>query len=179
MIKRCSWVNLNNPIYVKYHDEEWGILKEDDNLLFEALALEILQCGLSFECVLNKREALNKAFDNFNLDMIINYDDNKLDILMENKDIIRHKGKLLAIINNSKIFKEITLEYNGFINYLFKWTSGMVLNNEKIKNEISRLVTNDLIRRGMKFIGLKTIRSYLEAIGVINGHSDCDWQEVK
>ena len=105
--KRCKWCNLKNQKYVKYHDKEWGTLNLDEKYLFEMLILELFQAGLSWECVLNKREAFRKAFDNFDIDKICNFDDKKIKELLENHNIIRNKLKINAAINNSKIFKEI------------------------------------------------------------------------
>ena len=90
-MNRCNWCNLNNPLYIKYHDEEWGILNPNDNYLYEMLILESFQAGLSWECVLNKREAFRKAYDNFDINKVCNYDDNKIEALIQNKDIIRNK----------------------------------------------------------------------------------------
>ena len=101
--KRCVWCNLNNPIYVKYHDTEWGEKNFDDKYLYEMLILESFQAGLSWECVLNKRDSFRKAYDNFELEKVITYDENKINQLLNNKDIIRNKLKIRASIKNSKI----------------------------------------------------------------------------
>lgn len=106
-MNRCSWVNTNNELYIKYHDEEWGRKSFNDNYLFEMLLLESFQAGLSWECILNKRENFRAAFDNFNIDKIINYDEEKKNMLLNNKGIIRNKLKIIAAINNAKIFKKI------------------------------------------------------------------------
>ena len=106
-LKRCRWCNLKNPIYIKYHDEEWGVPNFDEHYLFEMLILESFQAGLSWECVLNKREAFRKAFDGFNAEKIAIYDDDKIAELQNNKDIIRNKLKIRAAVNNAKIFLEI------------------------------------------------------------------------
>ena len=105
--KRCKWCNLNNILYVKYHDEEFGKPNFDEKYLFEILILESFQAGLSWECVLNKREAFRKAFDNFNISKIISYDERKVNELMNNKDIIRNRLKINATINNAKVFVAI------------------------------------------------------------------------
>ena len=114
---RCKWCNLDNSLYVKYHDEEWCQLNLDDDYLFEMLLLESFQAGLSWECVLNKREEFRKAYDNFNLEKICNYSDDKITELINNKKIIRNKLKIKASINNAKIFKSIRKEYGSFRNY--------------------------------------------------------------
>ena len=170
-MKRCKWCNLENEKYIKYHDEEWGKENVNDNYLFEMLILESFQAGLSWECVLNKRDAFKKAYDNFDINKIINYDENKINELLNNKDIIRNKLKIKASINNSKIFKKIQNEYKSFNNYLKSFTKGITLYEiNQTRNELSDLISNDLKKRGMKFVGTIVIYSYLQAIGVIYSH---------
>ena len=177
-MKRCAWCNLNNEIYVNYHDKEWGVLNLDDAYLFEMLILELFQAGLSFECVLNKREYFKEAYDNFDIRKIILYDENKINKLMNNKNIIRNKRKIEASINNAKIFKQISEEYKGFYNYLKTFTKGDVIyENDKTTSILSDNISQDLQKRGMKFVGSTIIYSYLQAIGVINSHDDtCDYK---
>lgn len=170
-MNRCKWCNLNNPTYIKYHDEEWGILNNDEHYLYEMFILETFMSGLSWECILNKRKAFKEAYDNFNIDKVISYDSNKVIELMNNKNIIRNKQKIIASINNSKIYKEILNEYNSFYNYLKTFFDNEVLyETEKVTNQISDLISKDLKKRGMKFVGSITIYSYLCAIGFINAH---------
>ena len=170
-MKRCKWCNLKNELYVKYHDEEWCKPNFDDKYLFEMLILESFQAGLSWECVLNKRESFRKAFDNFNIDKICNYDNNKIQELLQNKDIIRNKLKINASINNSKIFKNIQNEYGSFYDYLKTFTKGKILYEiNKTTNELSDNISKDLKKRGMKFVGSTIIYSYLQAIGIIYSH---------
>ena len=142
------------------------------------LILESFQAGLSWECVLNKREAFRKSYDNFNIDKIINYDDKKIEELINNKDIIRNKLKIKSSINNAKIFKQISEEYKGFYNYLKTFTKGDVIyENDKTTSILSDNISQDLQKRGMKFVGSTIIYSYLQAIGVINSHDDtCDYK---
>ena len=123
---RCKWCNLKNQKYIEYHDYEWCKPNYDEQYLYEMLILESFQAGLSWECVLNKREDFRKAFDNFEIDKICKYNDEKVNELLNNKDIIRNKLKVNAAINNSKIFKKIQSEYGTFYNYLKTFT------NEKI-----------------------------------------------
>ena len=171
--KRCKWCNLNNPVYVKYHDEEWGIQNFDEKYLFEMLILESFQAGLSWECILNKRESFRKAYDNFEIEKIILYDEQKIKELVENKDIIRNKLKIKASINNAKIFKEIQEEYGCFYNYLKeKCGTNIVYENDKTTSELSDILSVDLQKRGMKFVGSTIIYSYLQAIGIINSHDE-------
>ena len=172
-MKRCAWCNLNNPLYVKYHDEEWGIPNFDDKYLFEMLTLESFQAGLSWECVLNKRESFKKAYDDFNLEKVLLYDDKKINELINNKDIIRNKLKIKASINNAKIFKKVKDEYGSFYNYLKTFTNGKILYEiGKATNELSDAISKDLKKRGMKFVGSTIIYAYLQAIGIINSHDE-------
>ena len=175
---RCKWCNEKNKIYVEYHDKEWGILNTEDKYLFEMLILESFQAGLSWECVLNKREAFRKSYDNFAIDKIINYDDKKIEELINNKDIIRNKLKIKSSINNAIIFKQISEEYKGFYNYLKTFTKGDVIyENDKTTSNLSDNISQDLQKRGMKFVGSTIIYSYLQAIGIINSHDDtCDYK---
>jgi len=179
--KRCFWCNLNNPLYVEYHDKEWGVPCFSDAYLFEMLILESFQAGLSWECVLNKREAFRKAFDNFDVDKVVNYDDKKINELLANKDIIRNKLKINASVNNAKIFKKIQKEYGSFYNYLITFTKGKILYEvDKTTNELSDNISKDLMKRGMKFVGSTIIYSYLQAIGFIYSHDkECSFYKEK
>ncbi len=175
---RCKWCNEKNKKYIEYHDKEWGILNTEDRYLLEMLILESFQAGLSWECVLNKREAFRKSYDNFAIDKIINYDDKKIEELINNKDIIRNKLKIKSSINNAIIFKKISEEYKGFYNYLKTFTMGNIIyENDKTTSNLSDNISQDLQKRGMKFVGSTIIYSYLQAIGIINSHDDtCDYR---
>ena len=172
---RCSWCNTKNEVYTKYHDEEWGKLQTDDHHLFEMLILEGFQAGLSWECVLNKRESFRKAFDDFQIDKIIDYDDNKLRELYEDKGIIRNKRKINATVKNAIIFKEIVNEFGSFYNYLKAFTNGEIYKETGlVSSPLSDEISNDLRKRGMSFVGTVIIYSYLQAVGIINSHDeDC------
>ena len=168
---RCKWCNIKNPKYVKYHDEEWCRPNFNDEYLFEMLILESFQAGLSWECVLNKREDFRKAYDNFDIDKICNYDDNKVQKLLQNEKIIRNKLKIKASVNNAKIFKGIQKEYGTFYNYLSNFTENKIIYElDKTTNHLSDNLSKDLQKRGMKFVGSTIIYSYLQAIGVIYSH---------
>ena len=170
-IIRCKWCNLKNPLYIKYHDEEWCKPNFDEHYLFEMLILESFQAGLSWECVLNKREDFRKAYDNFDIDKVIKYDEKKQEELLSNEKIIRNKLKVKASINNSKIFKNIQKEYGSFYKYLITFTKDKLLCEvDKLTNDLSDAISKDLIKRGMKFVGSTIIYSYLQAIGVIYSH---------
>lgn len=170
-MKRCKWCNLENPLYIKYHDEEWGVANFEDQYLFEMLILESFQAGLSWECVLNKRESFQIAYDNFDIEKVINYDEDKINELLANKNIIRNKLKIRASINNAKIFKCIQEEYESFYNYLLTYTKNKIIYEiDKTTNELSDRISNDLVKRGMKFVGSTIIYSYLQAVGFIYSH---------
>ena len=142
---RCPWCNLANPLYVAYHDHEWGVPVHNDRKLFEMLLLECFQAGLSWECVLNKREAFRLAFNDFNPTLIAAYDSSKLEALRSNPGIIR--------------------------NYIWRFTAGKtIIETGKTSTPLSDAVSSDLKKRGMKFVGTTIIYSYLQAIGVINSH---------
>lgn len=174
-MNRCKWCNLENSKYVDYHDSEWGILNLEENYLFEMLVLESFQAGLSWECILNKRNAFAQAFDNFDIDKIINYDEVKINSLLNNKDIVRNKLKINATINNALIFKTIEKEKGSFKNYILKYFKEYPMYEVgKTTSVISDNISNDLKLRGMKFVGSTIIYSYLQAIGLINSHeNDC------
>ncbi len=178
---RCSWVNEDNPNYIKYHDTSWGIPKHNDHDLIELLILESFQAGLSWECILNKQEAFRKAFDNFDIDKIVNYDDDKFRELLNNSGIIRNKLKIRCIINNSKIIKEIISEYGSFDNYIWHFTNNKVITYKRVitRSSLSDKISDDLKSRGMTFVGSVIIFSYLQAIGVINSHDEnCDFRNI-
>lgn len=174
-MNRCKWCNLNNPLYVSYHDNEWGALRTDDGYLFEMLILESFQAGLSWECILNKRDAFRKAYDNFSLDKVCSYDEEKINELIGNSDIVRNKLKIRASVNNARVFKSIVLDFGSFYSYLCSFTNGYIFYEiDKTKSLLSDSISNDLVKRGMKFVGSTIIYSYLQAIGVIYSHDkDC------
>jgi len=170
-MKRCKWCNLKNPKYIEYHDNEWCNINFDDKYLYEMLILESFQAGLSWECVLNKREAFKKAYDSFDIDKVCLYDDKKINELLNNKDIIRNKLKINASIANSKIFKSIINEYGSFYNYLKNFGADEIIYEiDKTTNSLSDSISKDLQKRGMKFVGSTIIYSYLQAIGIIYSH---------
>lgn len=168
---RCSWCNLNNPKYIEYHDLEWGVLNTNDEYLYEMLILESFQAGLSWEYILNKRESFKKAYDNFDINKVCLYKENKIEELINNKDIIRNKLKIKSSINNSKIFKKIQNEFGSFNNYLLSFTNNVIIyENDKTTNDLSDKISKDLKKRGMTFVGSIVIYSYLQAIGIIVSH---------
>lgn len=175
-MNRCKWCNVNNPLYVEYHDNEWGVLNLDEKYLFEMLILESFQAGLSWECVLNKRKYFKEAYDNFDIEKIVLYDDAKIEGLCNNKNIIRNKLKIKASINNAKVFMDIESEFGSFKNYLLGYFKKYPIKEVgKTTSSISDELSKDLFKRGMRFVGSTIIYSYLQAIGLINSHDDdCD-----
>ncbi len=170
---RCHWANPKNELYIRYHDEEWGQPVHDDAHLFELLILESFQAGLSWECVLNKREAFREALDQFDWNKIGRYDEDKIEELMQNKRIIRNRRKITAMIRNTQIFMEIQKEYGSFSKYLWGFTDDKVIyENDKTTSELSDRISQDLYKRGMRFVGSTIIYSYLQAVGIIYSHEE-------
>lgn len=170
---RCHWCNLANPLYVAYHDQEWGVPVHDDNKLFEMLLLETFQAGLSWECVLNKREGFRSAFDHFDYQKIALYDKSKMESLAQAEGIIRNRLKISAATTNARIFMDIQKEIGSFDRYLWQFTKGgIVYECDKTSSPLSDLISKDLKKRGMKFVGTTIIYSYLQAVGIINSHEE-------
>jgi len=170
---RCYWANPKNERYICYHDEEWGVPVHDDQKLLEMLILECFQAGLSWECVLNKRDAFRKAFDGFDLEKICAYHEEKLEMLRNNPEIIRNRLKIQAAVINAQAFRKIQKEYGSFSEYLWHWTDGRVIQETgKTSSELSDTISKDLKKYGMKFVGTTVVYAYLQAIGVIWSHED-------
>lgn len=168
---RCRWCNLKNPIYVAYHDNEWGIPVHDDRKLFELLVLEPFQAGLSWETILNKRENFRCAFDGFDPEIIQYYNDQKIQSLMQNPGIIRNRRKIEAAVHNASVFLQIQKEWDVFSNYIWHFTDGKtVYETDKSCSPLSDRVAADLKKHGMKFIGTTIVYSYLQATGIIYSH---------
>ena len=172
--KRCFWVDESSPVYVKYHDEEWGVPVYDDKKLYEMFLLETFQAGLSWITILRKRESFREAFDGFDVEKVACYGEEKVNSLMENTGIIRNRKKIEAAVKNSRAFLEIQREFGSFSEYLWGFTNKEVIINQDdnfpVKTELSDRVSKDLKKRGMAFVGSVTIYSYLQAIGVVNDH---------
>ncbi len=175
---RCSYVNMKNPLYISYHDDEWGVPEHNDQKLYELLLLECFQAGLSWECILNKRENFRQAFDGFDIEKVCQYDEVKCAELLSNPGIIRNKLKVSAAIKNSIIFKKIQQEYGSFDCYIWGFTNGEIIIEDymtRTTSPLSDAISKDLKKRGMKFVGSTIIYSYLQAIGVLNAHGkECD-----
>lgn len=173
-IQRCGWCDPNDPLYVRYHDTEWCVPCHEDGCLFEMLLLESFQAGLSWACVLHKREAFRRAFDGFDPRKIATYGSDKLDELMTDASIIRNRRKLDAAVRNAQVFLQIQEEWGSFDAYIWHFTRGQVVRNDsgeiRASSPLSDEVSADLRRRGMKFVGTVILYSYLQSIGVLDDH---------
>lgn len=173
---RCSWPGTD-PLYLAYHDTEWGVPVYDDAKLFEFLILETFQAGLSWITVLRKRENFRKAFDNFDYHKIALYDENKYDSLLQDAGIIRNKLKIKATINNAKAFMSIQKEFGTFSKYIWGFTNDKPLvntfeslNDLPAKTALSDKLSKDLKSRGFKFVGSTVIYAHMQATGMVNDH---------
>lgn len=180
MLKRCDWVP-DDPLYQKYHDEEWGVPVHDDRLLFEFLILEGAQAGLSWATVLKKRDNYRAAFDNFSAEKIANYDERKYQALLENSGIVRNRLKIQAAIQNAKAFLAVQKEYGTFAPYIWQFVGGKpIVNSWKTLKELpahteeSDVMSKDLKKRGFKFVGSTICYAFMQAVGMVNDHTvDC------
>ena len=168
---RCRWCNIKSPKYIEYHDTEWGVPRFDDAYLYEMLILESFQAGLSWECVLNKREAFRLAYDGFDASKVGAYNEDKICALMQNKNLIRNRRKIESSVNNSRIFLDIVKEHGSFYGYLLGFTEGKtVYEVDRVTSPLSDKISKDLRNRGMRFVGSTVIYSFLQAIGIIYSH---------
>lgn len=171
--RRCRWARVRNELYVAYHDLEWGVPEHDDRRLFELLILEGFQAGLSWECVLMRREGFRQAFDGFDAERVALYGPEKLRQLMGDARIIRNRLKIEAAPVNARAFLGIRREYGSFDAWLWGHTGGAVVYERGLtRSALSDAVSRELRRRGMKFVGSTTIYAYLQAVGVINSHEE-------
>ena len=177
---RCPWAG-ELPIYVNYHDDEWGRPEHDDTKLFEMLILEGMQAGLSWLTVLKKRETFRAAFDGFNPNKVALYDDAKVEELMENAGIIRNRLKIKAAIGNAKAFLEIVREYGSFDKFIWGYVDNKpIVGNWSIMHDmpattpLSDRISRDLKKRGFNFVGSTIVYSFMQAVGMVNDHvQDC------
>ena len=177
---RCSWCGTD-PLYVQYHDEEWGIPSHDDQHLFEMLCLEGAQAGLSWITILRKRENYRKAFDNFDAKKMSKYDDKKIEKLLQNEGIVRNRLKVHAFIGNAKAFLQVQKEFGTFSKYIWSFVDNKpIVNSIKgfgdvaAKTDLSDIMSKDLLKRGFKFTGSTICYAYMQACGLVNDHfADC------
>ncbi len=175
-LQRCGW-STSDPLYISYHDNEWGVPVHNDKKLFEFLILEGAQAGLSWITILKKRQNYRKAFDNFNPVKIAIYDENKIKELMENSGIVRNSLKIRAAVQNAKSFLKVVEEFGTFDKYIWQFTSGTTIINYRkklgdvpSKTTESDLMSKDLKRRGFKFVGSTICYAFMQATGMVNDH---------
>ncbi len=181
MLKRCFWAETDDPLYLSYHDQEWGVPVHDDRLLFEFLILEGAQAGLSWYTILRKRPNYHLAFDGFDPQRISQYDEQKVSQLLVNPGIIRNRLKINAAIRNAQALLNIQQEFGSFDLYIWQFTGGKPIVNSwtnghevPAETEISRQMSKDLLRRGFHFVGPTICYSLMQAVGLVNDHTtDC------
>ncbi len=173
---RCTWPG-QDPLYLKYHDEEWGVPVKDDQLLFEFLTLETFQAGLSWITILRKRENFRKAFDYFDFHRIALYDEAKVESLLQDSGIIRNKLKIRAAITNAQAYLKIREEFGSFSSWIWSFTNNKPIINffaenkdVPAKTELSDLISKELKKRGFKFTGSTVVYAHMQATGMVNDH---------
>nr|WP_086746010.1 DNA-3-methyladenine glycosylase I [Pseudoalteromonas ulvae] len=180
-ICRCPWVDLTKPDYVKYHDEEWGVPVYDDVKMFEFIVLESAQAGLSWYTILKRREQYRAAFAQFDVEQVAQFSQQKVEALLQDEGIIRHRGKINAAITNAQVFMRIQQEFGSFSEYLWRYVDHQpIVNAPQCKedylanSELSDRISRDLKKRGFKFFGSTICYAHLQACGLIIDHSlDC------
>jgi len=177
---RCAWVSYD-PLYIQYHDTEWGVPVYDDRKLFEFLILETFQAGLSWITILRKRENFRKAFDKFDYKKVAKYDAKKISKLLQDEGIIRNKLKVQAAVSNAQLFMDIQNDFGTFSDYIWGFVNGNTIRNKfksikelPPKTELSDKISKDLKKRGFKFVGSTVIYAHMQATGMVNDHTvDC------
>jgi DNA-3-methyladenine glycosylase I len=181
MKKRCDWVNLENSLYIHYHDEEWGVPIHSDQKLFEFLILEGCQAGLSWLTILKKRENYRQAYDGFDPKIVAGYDEEKIQELLNNPGIVRNRLKVRASVKNAQVFLDIQRDFGSFDQYLWGFVGHKPIKNSfkslkdlPAKTDLSDQISKDLKKRGMSFVGSTIIYAMIQAIGMVNDHQvDC------
>ena len=178
MIKRCTWVENKPDIYIKYHDEQWGVPVHDDRLLFAKLVLDGAQAGLSWLTILKRRDGYYRAFDNFEIQTVAAYDEIKINSLMQDSGIIRNKLKIESAIKNAKAILRIQEEFGSFDKYLWGFIDFKPIQNRfktendlPAKTELSEKISKDMKKRGMNFVGPTIIYAFMQAIGMVKDHT--------
>ncbi|TDS13941.1 DNA-3-methyladenine glycosylase I [Sphingobacterium paludis] len=184
-VTRCPWCGTDD-LYVKYHDEEWGKPITSDQLLFEFLVLESAQAGLSWITILRRREGYRNAFSHFDYKKVAQYDQKKIDELVQDASIIRHRGKIEATVKNAQVFMSIQEEFGSFYQYLYSFMP----NNKRVVNSLpdmksaathsaeSDAIAKDLKKRGIKFFGTTICYAYMQAVGMVDDHlNDCSFKQ--
>lgn len=178
MVKRCEWAGMADPLYLDYHDKEWGVPIHDDRLLFEFLALEGAQAGLSWSTILKKRENYRQAFDHFDAEKMAAYDEKKIAELLSNPGIVRNELKIHATIQNAKAFLTVQKEFGSFDAYIWPFVGGKpkanawrTLRDIPAETDESRAMSKDLLKRGFKFVGPTICYAFMQATGLVNDHT--------
>ncbi|MET4563433.1 DNA-3-methyladenine glycosylase I [Lysinibacillus parviboronicapiens] len=185
-MKRCAWVKLDEPLYVDYHDKEWGVPVYDDQHLFEMLCLEGAQAGLSWWTILQKREGYRDAFDQFDATKIVLYTEDKLAELRENQRIVRNKLKIASVVTNAQAFLRIQQQYGSFSHYIWGFVNHQPIINHwstlaqvPVTTTLSDCMSKQLKKDGFKFVGSTICYSFMQATGMINDHLvDCCCRQV-
>jgi DNA-3-methyladenine glycosylase I len=184
---RCFWAS-GDDFYIRYHDEEWGVPVHDDRMLFEFLILEGFQAGLSWHCILKKRENFREAFDGFDPLKVSKYGKKKIEALMQDAGIIRNRLKIQAAVSNAKAFLGVQKEFGSFDRYIWGFVRGKpIINRWKAgreipaKTELAEKISKDLKARGFKFVGPTVVYAHMQATGMVNDHlTSCfRWKEVQ
>lgn len=177
-MERCLWCLCNEKM-VRYHDEEWGVPVHDDRKQFEFLMMEVMQCGLNWNMMIQKREIFRKCFADFDFDKVADFGEEEIEQIMETKGMIRSRRKIEAVIHNARCFQKIREEFGSFDTYIWSFTNGktyLYTGHQKgaipAKNGLSDRVSRDLKKRGMKYMGSVTVYSHLQACGIINDHQE-------
>ena len=175
-MERCPWC-LGNEKMIRYHDEEWGVPVHDEQKQFELLMMEVMQCGLNWNMMIQKREIFRECFDNFDFDKVSAYSKPDIDRIMNTEGMIRSRRKIEAVIHNARCFQEIRAEFGSFSDYIWGFTKGktyLYMGHQKgsipARNGLSDRVSADLKKRGLKYMGSVTVYSHLQACGIINDH---------
>lgn len=177
---RCAWAG-EDELYCKYHDEEWGKPLHDEGRLFEMLCLEGAQAGLSWITILRKRENYRKAFDDFDIDKILSYGEDKIEELLQNTGIVRNRLKIMSVITNAKAFRAVQEKHGSFDSFIWSYVEGKPILNHletladiPAKTELSDKISSDLKKLGFKFVGSTIVYAYMQSIGMVNDHvSSC------
>ncbi|WP_277290407.1 DNA-3-methyladenine glycosylase I [Streptococcus orisratti] len=184
MTKRCTWVKLTNPLYIAYHDQEWGKPLHNEHDLFELLCMETYQAGLSWETILNKRQAFREAFHGYDLNKVATMSDAELDEILQTPNVIRNRLKIYATRANAQAFLQVQKDFGSFDHYLWSWVNFTPLDNSvkdyrqaPAKTDLSEKLSKDMKKRGFKFTGPVCVYSYLQAAGLVNDHENsCHWK---
>jgi DNA-3-methyladenine glycosylase I len=177
MRTRCPWVNLDDPIMRTYHDEEWGTPLHDDRKLFEFIVLEGAQAGLSWSTILNRREGYRRAFAGFDPRKVATFDGKKVERLLQDSSIIRNRKKIESAVGNAKAFLAIQKEFGSFDSYMWSFVNGKPIKNKwkalrqiPVSTPLAKRMSDDLIKRGFRFVGPTIVYSHMQAVGMVNDH---------